>query len=489
MRISSTLMLGLLLAPLGSVGAAEPTKDSPRPLPITRPEMKQLIEDVKVRKPRITLPELTAEEQEQQGGRQGDNYEGRLRTHYLKGIDDGRTGGRGPGGGTPGAGGGRTGGVRGQQPQDPNMTLDNAFKVELFWIVSRANNCQYCIGHQESKLLAAGLTEDRIAALDSNWSEFKPEEQTAFAFARKFSFEPHLLSDADIDGLRKNYTDPQILEMILSMAGNNSINRWKEGVGVPQRKDEGGYSRREPAPEATATEQAADAKLPRGTYLTPTSAAYAKKISRVAPLVKDEKTGEVTQATVNQRPPLESRAVVEEKLAACKQRKSRLPLVEEAAARTILADKWKDAAPLPNWVRLLVTFPRTGVSRITTTVSSEEKGDLTPLLKAQLSWIVARQDRAWYALALTQKRLHELGQSDDQIFALDGTWKEFTPREQALFVVARQLGASPVVLTDAEVAKAVELAGPRDVVQAISYTTNRAAFNRITEAAGLPIEK
>ena len=364
------------------------------------------------------------------------------------------------------------------------MTLDNAFKVELFWIVSRANNCQYCIGHQESKLLAAGLTEDRIAALDSNWSEFKPEEQLAFAFARKFSFEPHLLSDADIDGLRKNYTDPQILEMILSMAGNNSINRWKEGVGVPQRKDEGGYSRREPSPEATA-----DAKLPRGTYLTPTSAAYTKKISLVAPLVKDEKTGEVTAATVNQRPPLESRVVVEEKLAACKQRQSRLPLVEEAAARTILADKWKDTAPLPNWVRLLVTFPRTGVSRITTTISSEEKGDLTPLLKAQLSWIVARQDRAWYTLALTQKRLHELGQSDDQIFALDGNWKEFTPREQALFVVARQLGASPVVLTDAEVAKAVELAGPQDVVQAISYTTNRAAFNRITEAAGLPIEK
>lgn len=486
MRISSTLMLGLLFVPFGSSRGAEPSTDTPRPLPITRPEMKQLIEDVKVRKPRIPLPEATAEEQKQQGGRQGDNYEGRLRSHYLKGIDDGRTSGRITG--APGSGGGRTGNGRGQQPQDPNMTLDNAFKVELFWIVSRANNCQYCIGHQESKLLAAGLSEDRIAALDSNWSEFKPEEQLAFAFARKFSFEPHLLSDADIDGLRKNYTDPQILEMILSMAGNNSINRWKEAVGVPQRKDEGGYSRRELSPEATATEQAADAKLPRGTYLTPTSAAYARKISLVAPLVKDEKTGEVTQATVNQRPPLESRAVVEEKLAACQQRKARLPLVEEAAARTVLADKWKDTAPLPNWVRLLVTFPRTGVSRITTTLSGEEKGDLTPLLKAQLSWIIARQDRAWYALALTQKRLRELGQSDDQIFALDGDWKKFTPREQALFVVARQLGASPVVLTDAEVAKAVELAGPRDTVQAISYTTNRAAFNRITEAAGLPIE-
>lgn len=489
MYFARTLTLGLLLAPLGLVRGAEPPTNLPRPLPVTRPALKQLIEDVKVRQPRIPLPEVTEAEREQLGT-QADSYESRLRWHYLQGIDDGRTGGpggRGAGAGT--ANTGRTSGFRGQ-PQDPNMTLDNAFKVELFWIVSRANNCQYCIGHQESKLLAAGLTEDRIAALDSNWTEFKPEEQLAFAFARKYSFEPHLLSDTDIDGLRKHFTDAQILEMILSMAGNNSINRWKEGVGVPQRKDEGGYSRLDRGEGTLTPEQlAASAKLPRGSYLTPTSPVYEKKISRVAPLVIDKQTGEPTQATVNQRPQLETRAQVEEQLAKCRSRKSRLPLVEEPAARAVLADKWKDPAPLPNWVRLLVHFPRTGVSRIATTVSSEEKGDLTPLLKAQLSWIVARQDRAWYVLGLTRQRLLELGQSDDQVFALDGDWKEFTPREQSLFAVARQLGASPVVLTDAEVARAVELAGPRDVVQAISYITNRAAFNRITEAAGLPLEK
>ena len=36
------------------------------------------------------------------------------------------------------------------------------------------------------------------------------------------------------DGLRKHYTDLQILEMVLSVSGNNAINRWKEGAGVPQ---------------------------------------------------------------------------------------------------------------------------------------------------------------------------------------------------------------------------------------------------------------
>jgi hypothetical protein len=38
------------------------------------------------------------------------------------------------------------------------------------------------------------------------------------------------------------------------------------------------------------------------------------------------------------------------------------------------------------------------------------------------------------------------------------------------------------------VERAVKLAGPRDVVQLITYVTNRASFNRITEAAGLRLE-
>ena len=106
-----------------------------------------------------------------------------------------------------------------------------------------------------------------------------------------------------------------------------------------------------------------------------------------------------------------------------------------------------------------------------------------------MAWIIARQDRAWYAVGLAQQRLPALGQTDEQIYQLDGSWDEFTPTERALFTVARNLATTPVVLTDDEVALAVKLAGPRDVVQLVSYTTGRAAFDRITLAAGLPLEK
>jgi hypothetical protein len=467
--------------------AAEPAAHStaqPRSIPLTRPEMKQYIEDMKQRTPRIPLPEMTAEEKERYGDDASRGYEGRLREHYMpKGNErfsfSGGAGGTRPAGaqpGTPALASTRPGGGR---DNEPGMTLDYRFKTSLFWIVSRTNNCQYCLGHQESKLLGAGMKEDEIAALDSDWAKFNAAEQAAFAFARKFTLEPNQLADDDIAGLKKHYTDLQILEMILSMAGNNSINRWKEGVGVPQSESGGGFGRR-------SETVAADTPPKPHSYLTPTSPEYQTALTLVAPVFHDE-AGKATRQTILTRPKLESRSDALRALDQARQRTPRLPLVDEAKAREVLGED-APQGPLPQWMRLVTNFPQSGKRLVSSTQFADEKGDLSPLIKAEVSWIIARQDRAWYALGQAQRRLKALGQTDDQIFALDGSWDEFSAKDRALFTVARHLSASPVVLTDDEVATAVKFAGPRDVVQMVSYTTNRASFDRITEAAGLTIE-
>ena len=110
-------------------------------------------------------------------------------------------------------------------------------------------------------------------------------------------------------------------------------------------------------------------------------------------------------------------------------------------------------------------------------------------MKAPIAWIIARQDRAWYATGQALQRLKALGWSDDQVYKLDGDWSEVTPKECALFTVARKLSTTPVILNDADVAEAVKEVGPRDVVQTLSDTTNRASFDRITESAGRRLEK
>ena len=75
---------------LASAGAAVCLADSPvktpRPIPATRPEMKELLEDMKQRPYRIPLPELTDKEQEELGER-STNYEARLRYNYVPAVE------------------------------------------------------------------------------------------------------------------------------------------------------------------------------------------------------------------------------------------------------------------------------------------------------------------------------------------------------------------------------------------------------------------
>ena len=112
---------GLLALCHGAARGKEPDS-APLPTPLTRPEMKQALEDLKERKIRIPLPELTEEDRQALGDR-ADNYETRLRFHYVPGGREQRGGfNRDP---------------------DPKMTLSYEFKTMLFWIVSRTNNCLY----------------------------------------------------------------------------------------------------------------------------------------------------------------------------------------------------------------------------------------------------------------------------------------------------------------------------------------------------------
>ncbi len=122
MRCAAAALLSLSLLP-GSSAHAQDAATAPLPVPLTRPELKQYLEDLKGRRPRIPLPELTTEEKAKLGER-GTGYESRLRNLYLP------------------AGEGR-GGFGLARERDPGMSLDQAFKTELFWIVSRVNNCHY----------------------------------------------------------------------------------------------------------------------------------------------------------------------------------------------------------------------------------------------------------------------------------------------------------------------------------------------------------
>ena len=130
MRLKHVFLSGFSLFTAESAFSQTPDATKPLPVPLTRPEMKQALEEMKGRKPRFELPPPTAEEIANAGDR-GLTYEGRLRTVYLDGSDA-RTG-RGAGG---------AGGTGGRE-NEPGASLSYSFKTQLFWIVSRTNNCLY----------------------------------------------------------------------------------------------------------------------------------------------------------------------------------------------------------------------------------------------------------------------------------------------------------------------------------------------------------
>ena len=126
-------MMTLILLQFMTVAAAEPPTDTSKPVGITRDQEKELLEKHKQARPRLPMPPVDP----QTRSRGSTMVRSELTTCPAELRETGR-----------GAGGGRE--------SDPAMTLDSTFKVKLFWIASRANNCYYCLGHQEYKLLGAG---------------------------------------------------------------------------------------------------------------------------------------------------------------------------------------------------------------------------------------------------------------------------------------------------------------------------------------------
>ena len=201
----------------------------------TRPEMKRMIEALKGREARIPLPALTPDEIA--AGRRSVNN-GRLRSIYLP---ESWQSSRNSSSAT------NASGQRAAAPQNLNATVsqtqqapDFAFKTRLFWIVSRTNDCQYCLGHQELKLKRAGMTDDQIASLDGKWTAFPAAEQAAMQFTRKVTLTPHLVTDEDLATMRQHFRDEQFADILQTIAGNNSTNRWTASTGIPQDKSFGG---------------------------------------------------------------------------------------------------------------------------------------------------------------------------------------------------------------------------------------------------------
>ncbi len=415
----------------------------------TRPEMKKKIEALKQRESRIPLPALT--DAEIAAGKRTVNN-GRLRSLYLPESwlsSNNRLPNR-PAGAPPLTDAQRLNQTLSSMQSQP----DYPFKTRLFWIVSRTNDCQYCLGHQELKLRRVGMTDDLIASLDSKWTAFPESEQAAMRLTRKATLTPHLVAADDVLELKKHFKDDQLVDVLQTIAGYNSTNRWTASTGIPQDQSFGD----EPSE-----------------LDTPTSPEFAKVETKVAPL--DYKP----------RPAWESQTEFDAAIAACRTRAAlvKLPTVE-AAQRALAADT--PGVTPPAWVQVLAYNPQSALRLWKHRQAIARDGKLNPTLKAEIAWISARENRAWYSAVHARTRLNALGVNDEVLFSIGKDEKGFTPAEQTTFAFVRKLTSAPHTIVDADVAGLRKLYSDHEVAEIIFLTCDANSFDRLTELLRLPLE-
>ena len=119
---------------------------------------------------------------------------------------------------------------------------DRVFEESLFWIQTRTIQCNYCMGHCEMLLEAAGL--DKKAVLErtkrlagDDWSCFPPAEQRAYAYARKLTAKPWELTAADYAILEKDSGRDKAMFTFWWLCRGLYMTRISDGFQLPLERE------------------------------------------------------------------------------------------------------------------------------------------------------------------------------------------------------------------------------------------------------------
>ena len=105
---------------------------------------------------------------------------------------------------------------------------------ELIYIrVSLINGCHYCTQHHIGSSKRVGLTADDWTALKAgDHSRYTEKERAAITYVEKLTRDPHDVNDADFVALKKNFTDPEIVDLHLLTGLVNLTNRFTDPLGL-----------------------------------------------------------------------------------------------------------------------------------------------------------------------------------------------------------------------------------------------------------------
>jgi uncharacterized peroxidase-related enzyme len=112
-------------------------------------------------------------------------------------------------------------------------SLDRKLYELIHIRVSIINGCNYCLQHHLASSKRAGVTpEDWQALKTGDYARFSEAERAALQYADKLTRASAEITDPDVEGLKKYFSEPQILDIHLLTGLANLTNGFTDPLGL-----------------------------------------------------------------------------------------------------------------------------------------------------------------------------------------------------------------------------------------------------------------
>jgi alkylhydroperoxidase family enzyme len=167
-----------------------------------------------------------------------------------------------------------------------------------------------------------------------------------------------------------------------------------------------------------------------------------------------------------------------------------VPIMTSAEAwKKLPAPEQGSGQPLPAWgLALAGPLPRTTAAMLELDFMQRTQSPLDAKLRGKMRWVAAHANRCAYGEAYAAADLRRAGLNDAGIRALAGDWAGLSEAERAALSFARKLTQAAYSVSDAEMARLVELYGDKQVVAMVLLLAYANFQDRLVLTLGLDVE-
>jgi uncharacterized peroxidase-related enzyme len=112
-------------------------------------------------------------------------------------------------------------------------SLDRKLYELIYLRVSLINGCRYCTQHHVASAKRVGLTSEDWAALKAgDYSRYSEKEWAALTYVEKLTRAPQQITNEDFAELKKDFSDPEIVDIHMLAGLANLTNRFTDPLGL-----------------------------------------------------------------------------------------------------------------------------------------------------------------------------------------------------------------------------------------------------------------